>query len=137
MTPLSEENSSKQQSVQSTPRKARVDLFWKNRREKQAAAEVSWASTAFAVVEVREEVHKHDKTITYAVNPRSVVGLFPFKRNIAGDKCFMGNVSVHRKYMKKDARVLLIPGQICKLFDSGEEFFCLSSIILVSKEPLR
>ena len=31
-------------------RKARVDLFWKNRREKQAAAEVSWASTAFVVV---------------------------------------------------------------------------------------
>ena len=79
--------------------------------------------TAFDVVEVREEVHKHDKTITYAVNPRSVVGLFPYKRNIAGDKCFMGNVAVHRKYMKKDERVLLIPGQICKLFDSGEEFF--------------
>ena len=58
-------------------KKAHVALFWSKKREKEVADEAVWVSTKFGIVEVREEVHKHDKTITYSGNPNSVVGLYP------------------------------------------------------------
>ena len=117
--------------------KARVDLYWKTRKDKEAEVDAKWAATVFEPVEIREKEHTHDKTITYLANPKSVVKLYPYKRDITGAKCFMANVAVHRKYLKKNARVLLIPGQICLLFGNAEEFCCLSSIILTSKVPQR
>ena len=59
-------------------KKARVSLFWRNKRAKEAAADAFWASTVFDIVDVRDLVHKHDKTITYSGNPNSVVELYPY-----------------------------------------------------------
>ena len=94
-------------------------------------------NSIFDEVVVRDKEHTHDKTITYSVNPNGVVKLYPYKRDNTGSKCFLGNVAVHRKYLKVGQRVLLIPGQMCLLFGSGEEFVCLSSIILTSNVPQR
>ena len=118
-------------------KKARVELFWKTKRDKEAEMDAKWAATVFEPVVVRDEKHTHDKTITYSVNPNGVVKLYPYKRDNNGSKCFLGNVAVHRKYLKVGQRVLLIPGQMCLLFGSGEEFVCLSSIILTSNVPQR
>ena len=118
-------------------KKARIELFWKTKHAKEAEVDAMWAAKKFEEVVVREEVHKHDKTIKYSFNPNSVVKLYPYKRENTGTKCFLGNVAVHRNYLKVGRRLLLIPGQICLLFGNGEQFFCLSSIILTSKEPQR
>ena len=118
-------------------KKARIELYWKNKRAKEAEADAKWAATEFEPVVVREEKHTHDRTIMYSANPDSVVELYPYKREITGAKCFLGNVAVHRKYLKVGQRLLLIPGQICLLFGGGEEFVCLSSIILTSNVPQR
>ena len=118
-------------------KKARVELFWKTKRDKEAEMDAKWAATVFEPVVVRDKEHTHDKTITYSVNPNGVVKLYPYKRDNNGSKCFLGNVAVHRKYLKVGQRVLLIPGQMCLLFGSGEEFVCLSSIILTSNVPQR
>ena len=107
-------------------KKARVELFWKTKRDKEAEMDAKWAATVFEPVVVRDEKHTHDKTITYSVNPNGVVKLYPYKRDNNGSKCFLGNVAVHRKYLKVGQRVLLIPGQMCLLFGSGEEFVCLT-----------
>lgn len=118
-------------------KKARVELFWKTKRAKEAEVDAMWAATVFEPVVVRDEDHTHDRTITYSANPNSVVELYPYKREITGTKCFLGNVAVHRKYLKVGQRLLLIPGQMCLLFGNGEEFVCLSSITLTSKAPQR
>ena len=118
-------------------KKARIELFWTKKRDKEAEMDAKWAATVFEPVVVRDEKHTHDKTITYSVNPNGVVKLYPYKRENTGSKCFLGNVAVHRKYLKVGQRVLLIPGQMCLLFGSGEEFVCLSSIILTSNVPQR
>jgi hypothetical protein len=118
-------------------KKARIELFWKTKRAKEAEVDAQWAATVFEPVVVREQEHTHDRTISYSLNPNSVVELYPYKREITGSKCFLGNVSVHRKYLKMGKRLLLIPGQICLLFGNEKEFFCLSTIILTSKAPQR
>jgi len=120
-----------------TKKKARVALYWSNKHEKEAAADAVWASTVFDIVVVRELAHTHDKTITYSGNPDSVVDLYPYQRAVAGSKCFMGNIAVHRKYLKKDVKVLLIPGQICRLFGNEEQLFCISSIIMSAQGSSR
>ena len=81
-------------------KKARVELFWKTKRDKEAEMDAKWAATVFEPVVVRDEKHTHDKTITYSVNPNGVVKLYPYKREHTGSKCFLGNVAVHRKYLK-------------------------------------
>ena len=118
-------------------KKARVATFWSRRHAKKSAEDAVWASTVYPVVVVRDPVHTHDKTITYSGNPNSVVDLYPYSRNVAGAKCFMGNVAVHRRYLKKDVKVLIIPGQICMLFGREDLWFCISSIIMSTQGSSR
>ena len=96
-------------------KKARVELFWKTKRAKEAEVDAKWAATVFDEVVVRDKEHTHDKTITYSAKSNGVVELYPYKREITGAKRFLGNVAVHRKYLKVGQRVLLIPGQMCLL----------------------
>ena len=81
-------------------KKARIELFWETKRAKEAEMDAKWAATVFEPVVVREQEHTHDKTIAYSLDPKSVVELYPYKREITGSKCFLGNVSVHRKYLR-------------------------------------
>ena len=130
-------SSSDGETDEDAKKKARVAAYWSKRQAKKSAEEAVWAATIYPVVIVRDPIHTHDKTITYSGNPNSVVELYPYSRNVAGAKCFMGNIAVHRRYLKEKVKVLIIPGQICKLFGNEDLWFCISSIIMSTQGSSR